>query len=172
MGMGVDAAAAFFTRTTGLIAVASTHHGDPIQHILADYSDGARCLFLGAVTKGAARCTTAWQDVLAFSLPGVAFAVSQFMVLKYASASTYFLLLGLELPLEAVGLSLRCFMGSFAADFHVSLMIGILIAIFGLLTWSYAEAQMPQPHHCTLNIPHPRDYAPHDSGGCLSHTMT
>ena len=81
-------------------AVAFTKHGSPAQHLLGDYTDGARCLFLRSATAHAGRCTSAWHAVLAFSLPGVAFALSQFMVLKYASASTYFLLLGLELPVS------------------------------------------------------------------------
>mmetsp|Transcript_22399 Transcript_22399/g.48902 ORF Transcript_22399/g.48902 Transcript_22399/m.48902 type:complete len:373 (+) Transcript_22399:197-1315(+) len=117
------------------------HHG-AIGSVFTDYAHGGSCLFFraGPATAGTWPCVDAWVDVLAFALPGVAFAVSQFAVLQHASASTYFMLLGLELPLESLLLSVDLVMGQYVAEYHASLLWGIGIAVPGLALWARAEA--------------------------------
>ena len=67
------------------------------------------------------------------------FAISEFQVLQLASAASYFLLIALELPLQASALAAPFVMGSLASSYHPSLFYGVPLIVLGLLVWASAE---------------------------------
>ena len=101
--------------------------------MLDDYRTGALCL----APDGS--CDGALSAVLAYAVPGVLFVVSEFAVVQQASASAYMLLVALQLPLVAVALSAKPFMGSQASPFRPALLIGVPIIVLGLGLWALAE---------------------------------
>eukprot|EP00322_Chrysochromulina_rotalis_P003219 CAMPEP_0115836788 /NCGR_PEP_ID=MMETSP0287-20121206/4889_1 /TAXON_ID=412157 /ORGANISM="Chrysochromulina rotalis, Strain UIO044" /LENGTH=303 /DNA_ID=CAMNT_0003290285 /DNA_START=194 /DNA_END=1102 /DNA_ORIENTATION=- len=119
--------------------------GRAAETLFLDYAQGAACL-LGhnatndSVDAAEAVCDgTAAHAAVAFAVPGVLFAVSEFHVLQAASASTYFLLLAFELPLQTAMLAAPWVMGGLASTFHVSLIYGIPLIMLGLVVWARAE---------------------------------
>ena len=110
--------------------------------VLHDYRNGAECLFNGHtanVSASSERCGSAWASVVAFALPGAVFAVSEFQVLQHTSAATYFLMVALQLPIEASALSMRAVMGSYASPSRPSLLYGVPLIVLGILCWAAAE---------------------------------
>ncbi len=140
--------------------LAAARGTDAVAAVAADYRAGFDCLFfkmdrpasppppmLGtaaavvAVGGGATehRCAAAAGAVAAFSLPGVLFALSEFQVVQYASASAYFLLSAFVLPLQAAALSAPFVMGSLASSWHPSLLAGVPLIACGLALWASVE---------------------------------
>ena len=141
--------------------------GQPAAAVFADYVAGAECLLntngtaaagpnatawqagaavgeaggglLRSNASGAPRCASAAAATAAFALPGVLFAVSEFQVIQHASASTYFLLMALELPIQAAALASAAIMGPLASAAHPSLFWGIPLIALGLASWARAE---------------------------------
>lgn len=160
--------AGFWTALFGLAfnslssVVLAYAQGAPIGAVWADYRTGAMCLLdrtpnatvarrTGAGTgtggrggwaesgSGRSRCADAAGAVAAYALPGVLFTVSEFQVLQHASASTYFLLIALELPLQAAAVSLPMVMGDLASELRPSLWYGIPVLALGLAFWAREE---------------------------------
>ena len=149
--------ASFFTALLGLVLnvpsslLLALARGREAGTVFGEYVDGARCLLSYNVTAGddadgeaaAGACDgTAAQAAAAFALPGVLFAVSEFHVLREASAATYFLLLALELPLQAAVLAAPWVMGHLASAYHPSLLGGVPIIMAGLAAWAHAERRV------------------------------
>ena len=120
-----------FNVISGLLLTVA--RGEPPARMLDDYRTGALCL---APNGG---CDGALSAVLAYAVPGVLFVVSEFAVVQQASASAYMLLVALQLPLVAVALSAKPFMGSQASPFRPALLIGVPIIVLGLGLWALAE---------------------------------
>ena len=119
-----------FNVLSGLLLTVA--RGEPPARMLDDYRTGALCLAPGV-------CDDALAAALAFALPGALFTVSEFAVVQQASASAYMLLVALQLPLVAVALSAKPFMGSQASPFRPALLIGVPIIVLGLGLWALAE---------------------------------
>ena len=119
-----------FNVASGLLLTVA--RGDPPARMLDDYRTGALCL----APDGSCGALSA---VLAYAVPGVLFVVSEFAVVQQASASAYMLLVALQLPLVAVALSAKPFMGSQASPFRPALLIGVPIIVLGLGLWALAE---------------------------------
>ena len=120
-----------FNVISGLLLTVA--RGEPPARMLDDYRTGALCM---APNGG---CDGALSAVLAYAVPGVLFVVSEFAVVQQASASAYMLLVALQLPLVAVALSVKPFMGSQASPFRPALLIGVPIIVLGLGLWALAE---------------------------------
>ena len=131
-------------------------------HILwEDYAGGARCLLglntsvaaasAASATSAGAHCDgRAGRAALAFLVPGVLFAVSEFHVVQTASAATYFVLMGVELPLQTAALSAPALMGvELASTWHHSLLWGMPCVALGLGGWALAERRA----HCRQTRP-------------------
>ena len=152
--------AGFWTASLGMIfnvpsslIVAAAKGQDAFSTVFDDYRDGAECLFDGHTANLSAssdRCGSAWTSVVAFALPGAFFAVSEFQVLQYTSAATYFLLVALQLPVEASALSMRAVMGSYASPSRPSLLYGVQLIVAGILCWAAAERRGSQAMETAL----------------------
>eukprot|EP00435_Cladocopium_sp_Y103_P044021 s381_g12.t1 len=92
--------------------------------VLQDYAGGFTCL-----TEGQGACAGAWRSVLLFAVPGMLYTLTEFQVLQVASATTYFLLAALQLPLQDLALSLLNFS---AASFRPAMVPAILAVAMGL----------------------------------------
>ena len=126
------------------LLLAAAKGEDAFSYVLDDYRDGAMCLTQGHTTNVSAsseRCGDAWSAVAVFAIPGALFAVSEFHVLQHTSASTYFLLVALSLPLQATALSMPAVMGSYASPAHPGLLFGVPLIVFGIVCWAAAEWQ-------------------------------
>ncbi|CAL1137313.1 unnamed protein product [Cladocopium goreaui] len=93
--------------------------------VLQDYAGGFSCL-----TEGQGACAGAWRSVLLFAVPGMLYTLTEFQVLQVASATTYFLLAALQLPLQDLALSLLNFS---AASFRPAMVPAILAVAMGLM---------------------------------------
>ncbi|KAL1496898.1 hypothetical protein AB1Y20_014478 [Prymnesium parvum] len=133
-GLWTAALGLLFNVPSALI-VSAAKGREAIPALLEDYREGARCLLL----SDGEGCGGAWVAVLAFALPGVAFAVSEFQVVQKTSAATYFLLVALQLPLEAVALSMPSIMGRYASTSRSSVLYGVPVIVGGLVCWAIAE---------------------------------
>eukprot|EP00930_Biecheleria_cincta_P060236 TRINITY_DN4591_c0_g1_i2.p1 TRINITY_DN4591_c0_g1~~TRINITY_DN4591_c0_g1_i2.p1 ORF type:complete len:386 (+),score=44.31 TRINITY_DN4591_c0_g1_i2:82-1158(+) len=118
--------------------------GLPLDALRADYHLGLESL------QGLGGHAAAWPAAAAFALPGTLFTLSEFHVLQQASASTYFLLVALELPLQAVAISMESIMGSLAGTFYPSLVWGLPLIVVGLSLWAYAEGTLCTEVRCAL----------------------
>mmetsp|Transcript_115466 Transcript_115466/g.331423 ORF Transcript_115466/g.331423 Transcript_115466/m.331423 type:complete len:376 (+) Transcript_115466:8-1135(+) len=101
---------------------------------LDDFGGGLECVFRAA---GGEHCATAWHVVLLYSIPGALYTISAFQVVQYASATTYFLLVAFQLPIQDLVLSLPQFSGSLAAKLSPALgasalLVGAGLALYGL----------------------------------------
>lgn len=146
--------ATFYTQVLGLpcnllsaFVLAFAEHGNA-GSVWEDYTQGSRCLFLQGrglqIQEGgqdSAICATAWQSVLLFAVPGALFTLSEFQVLQRASATTYFLLAALQLPVQDTLLSMPAVMGDLHSAFHLSFIPAI--AIVGIGLWIYGCANAP-----------------------------
>ena len=109
-----------------------------------DYANGWSCVFAGTCdgTKYPdIDCSSAWLSVVLFAIPGVLFSASEFQVLQHAGAAVYFILLAVELPLQALMLASPYIMGSMAGESHISIIYGIALLLPGLLLYGWAELQ-------------------------------
>jgi hypothetical protein len=126
-----------------LLACARGLGNKSTESVMRDYSAGAACLFrANASITADDPCRAAPGATAAFALPGVLFAISEFQVLQLASAASYFLLIALELPLQAAALAAPFVMGSLASAYHPSLFYGVPLIILGLLVWAGAERRL------------------------------
>ena len=126
--------------------------GRPAAELLTDYTLGVACLLGHNVTTDDGRYSrsqcdgTAAGAAAAFALPGALFALSEFQVLQAAGASTYFLLVALELPIQTAVLAAPWAMGSFASSSHPSLHYGVPLVMFGIALWGLAERRQGSQH--------------------------
>jgi hypothetical protein len=131
-----------FNPMASLLLAFSRGHG--VEVLLRDYRYGAACLAMHNVTRDDPTlhggCDgTAAQAAAAFAIPGVLFAVSEFHVVQTASSAAYFLLVALELPLQAAALAAPAVMGDLASTFRPSLLFGVPLVVVGLVVWARAE---------------------------------
>jgi len=111
------------------------------MNILEDYSGGIRCLLWG---EGGSQCPGSWQAAAVFAVPGAAYLISEFQVLQHASATTYFLLAALQLPLQDLLLSLPLFHGALDATFHPILLVQIVIVTAGLTIYALGVGEQDE----------------------------
>jgi hypothetical protein len=139
--------ALLFNPPTSLLLAAGEASQPALEALLSDYSDGAACVLWGTLANGTVteRCTGALGAVGAFAAPGALFSVSEFLVLQQTSAATYFVLVALQLPLEAGALSFRPLMGTYTSRSQPSLLYGVPVIVTGLLLWTYAEHSRASP---------------------------
>lgn len=97
--------------------------------VLQDYAGGFSCL-----TEGEGACAGACRSVLLFALPGMLYTLTEFQVLQVASATTYFLLAALQLPLQDLALSVL----NFSASFRPAMMPAILAVAMGRINANFA----------------------------------
>ncbi|CAK9044142.1 Crt homolog 2 (Chloroquine resistance transporter paralog 2) (DdCRTp2) [Durusdinium trenchii] len=95
--------------------------------VLQDYTSGLDCLF-----HGGGSCAGTWSSVLLFAIPGMLYTLTEFHVLQVASATAYFLLAALQLPLQDLALSL---LNGTLASFHMSMLPAILAVALGLVLY-------------------------------------
>ncbi|CAJ1348159.1 unnamed protein product [Effrenium voratum] len=100
--------------------------GDP-AFVFQDYAGGFDCVFQG---KGA--CSGAWASVLLFAVPGMLYTFTEFQVIQAASATAYFLLAALQLPLQDLALSA---LNSSFASFRLSMLPAVLAVTCGLMLY-------------------------------------
>jgi len=116
--------------------------------VFVDYGAGAKCLFQG-VGGSKDECATAWRSVLLFAVPGAFYLISEFQVVQIASATTFFLLAALQLPIQDFLLSLPIIMGDLHSTFHPSFAVSIVIVAAGLAVYGYGalsnSEQDPEP---------------------------
>ncbi|CAE7479696.1 unnamed protein product [Symbiodinium necroappetens] len=114
------------------LTVSAAWKGD-VAIVLEDYSGGMGCLF-----GGESSCAGAWHSVLLFAFPGMLYTLTEFQVLQAASATAYFLLAALQLPLQDLALSVLD--GSMAA-FRFSMLPAIGLVAAGLVLYGHGSSQ-------------------------------
>lgn len=113
------------------LTVSAAWKGD-VAIVLEDYSGGMGCLF-----GGESSCAGAWHSVLLFAFPGMLYTLTEFQVLQAASATAYFLLAALQLPLQDLALSVLD--GSMAA-FRFSMLPAIGLVAAGLVLYGHGSS--------------------------------
>lgn len=106
--------------------------------VLQDYSNGTACLLQQQGTVSS-KCSSAWRSVLLFIIPGTLYTLSEFQVLQTASASTFFLLAALQLPLQDALLSSSFIMGSEASEFRPMFFVSVPVVALGLALFGLAS---------------------------------
>lgn len=96
-----------------------------VSEVLEDYEGGLRCLV---------SCPGAAVSVLSFALPGMLYTLTEFQVLQVASATTYFLLAALQLPLQDLALSLLN-----SASFRAPMLPAMAVVVLGLVLYGWAQ---------------------------------
>eukprot|EP00439_Symbiodinium_sp_Y106_P051924 s2704_g6.t3 len=108
------------------LTVSAAWKGD-VAIVLEDYSGGLGCLF-----GGDSSCAGAWHSVLLFAFPGMLYTLTEFQVLQAASATAYFLLAALQLPLQDLALSV---LDDTMAAFRFSMLPAIGLVAAGLVLY-------------------------------------
>ncbi|CAE8632325.1 unnamed protein product, partial [Polarella glacialis] len=108
-------------------------HGSPAP-VFQDYAGGFACLSGKALHGDASvQCEGALRTALLFGFPGTLYTVSEFQLLQVASASAYFLLAGLQLPIQDAVLSASAVVGQArAAPFRAAFGPAIAVVAAGL----------------------------------------
>eukprot|EP00927_Polykrikos_kofoidii_P049080 TRINITY_DN43211_c0_g1_i1.p1 TRINITY_DN43211_c0_g1~~TRINITY_DN43211_c0_g1_i1.p1 ORF type:complete len:389 (-),score=42.85 TRINITY_DN43211_c0_g1_i1:27-1193(-) len=152
----------------------SVMKGDSIRTVLNDYAGGLCCLLsvfrtgCGGSTASDWKnidhdlCVTSAVSVLLFAVPGALFLITNFQVVQYTSATTYFLLVALQLPVQSALLSMPAVMGSLHSTFHMSYVYCIIIIGIGIVCYGADEH---------LRVPNDVDSC-RSSGDCQRESFT
>ena len=96
-----------------------------VSEVFEDYEGGLNCLL---------EHPKALLSVLEFALPGMLYTLTEFQVLQVASATTYFLLAALQLPLQDLALSLLN-----SASFRAPMLPAMAVVVLGLVLYGWAQ---------------------------------
>ena len=101
--------------------------------VLQDYSGGFDCLL-----RGSGSCAGTWTSVLLFAIPGMLYTLTEFQLLQVASATAYFLLAALQLPLQDLALSV---LNGSLASFRLAMLPAILAVALGLVLYGVGSEE-------------------------------